>query len=61
MPLETKTFVLKPNVMLIISLCSREGKTEIAFIPKQTEILLPRVSRTLHFATNRVKGIHIPH
>jgi hypothetical protein len=47
--------------MLIISLYSREGKTEKAYIQKQTEILLPKVSRTLHSATNRVKGIHIPH
>jgi hypothetical protein len=47
--------------MLIISLYSREGKTEKAYIQKQTEILLPKVSRTLHSVTNRVKGIHIPH
>jgi hypothetical protein len=54
-PLKTKTFVLKPKVILVIS------KTKKAPPPKETEILLPMISRSVYYAINRVKVLHTPH
>jgi hypothetical protein len=54
-PLKTKTFVLKPKVILVIS------KTKKAPPSKETEILLPMISRTVYYAINRVRVLHTPH
>ena len=59
--LKTKAFILKSIVFLVISSCSRIKIYEKAHLLKQTEILLPMVSRTLHCAIKRVKHIHTPY
>jgi hypothetical protein len=50
-----KKFVLKPKVILVIS------KTKKAPPSKETEILLPMISRTVYYAINRVKVVNTPH
>jgi hypothetical protein len=37
------------------------SKTKKAPPPKETEILLPMISRSVYYAINRVKVLHTPH